>query len=87
MHESKKDEQFKEETAPNAVPQDAPVPEWSTQDLGMAIFVTLGRIYDLMALVAIQADPEGAGEVLALHEEGMLKGAPPSMQYGEEAQD
>jgi hypothetical protein len=44
----------------------------------MATFVTLGRIYDLMAVVAIQVDPVKAVEILALHENGLLYGAPPA---------
>jgi len=76
MQEVEPDQQF---AASDEAAAPAPVEEWSSNDIGMSIFVTLGRIYDLMAIVAIGIDPEAAGEGLALHENGLRKGAPPSL--------
>jgi hypothetical protein len=51
--------------------------EFGEQDFLPAIYVTLARIYDLLAIVALTKDGENALRVLAMHEQGKLKGAPP----------
>jgi hypothetical protein len=73
MKEVEHDQQFEPDS-------DGEVEEWSTQDFGPPIFITLARIYDLLAVLALEANPKGAGQVLALHEQGLLKGALPSLQ-------
>lgn len=49
------------------------------QDFNPYIFIQLSRIYDLLAIIARQVDKAGAEEILQLHEEGKLFGAPPSL--------
>jgi hypothetical protein len=75
MKEVEHDQQFSSDD----IDEDAGVQEWSTQDFGPPIFITLARIYDLLAVLALEASPKAAGQVLALHEQGLLKGAMPSL--------
>jgi hypothetical protein len=82
MHETSGDNKWNEDNIKEQ-PQ-----EWSAQDMGPPIFITLARIYDLIAVLAINADPAAAGQVLALHEMGLLKGALPSLAMpGEDEED
>jgi hypothetical protein len=78
MQEVNRDQQFSEEES---------VEEWSTQDFGPPIFITLARIYDLLSLIAISVNPTGAGQILAMHEQGLIKGALPSLQAPVETED
>lgn len=81
MHEAGGDNKWTNE------PGEEEVQEWSSQDMGPPIFITLARIYDLLAVIAINTDPEAAGQVLALHEMGLLKGAMPSLAMPEGQND
>lgn len=57
------------------------------QDLLPAIWITLARIYDLVAVLAIDANPELAEHILTLHEEGKLKGEMPRLVLEVEDED
>jgi hypothetical protein len=47
-------------------------------------FVTLARIYDLLAVIARAVSPQEAETVLDAHERGLLVGAPPALDMREE---
>lgn len=46
-------------------------------DADVANIVMLGRIYDLMLVIAQKVNPEDAEQMLRLHSEGKLYGPPP----------
>lgn len=46
-------------------------------DSDMAEMILLGRIYDLMLVIAQKINPEDTEQMLRLHSEGKLYGPPP----------
>lgn len=46
-------------------------------DSEMAQMILLGRIYDLMLVIAQKVNPEDTEQMLRLHSEGKLYGPPP----------
>lgn len=67
-------------------PGEEPVePAFEDQNFMPALFVTLSRIYDLLAVLAINANPPAAAAVLDMHEKGKLKGSPPYLVLDEAA--
>lgn len=46
-------------------------------DSEMAQMIMLGRIYDLMLVIAQKVNPEDTEQMLRLHSEGKLYGPPP----------
>lgn len=46
-------------------------------DSEMAQVIMLGRIYDLMLVIAQKVNPEDTEQMLRLHSEGKLYGPPP----------
>jgi len=49
-----------------------------------ASFITLARIYDLLAVIARAVSPEEAKAVLDAHEQGILIGSPPAIDMAGE---
>lgn len=55
--------------------------ELGDRDVQMAILVTLLRIYDVLSAAEIEKNPEGkVSKILAMHEEGLINGAPPALR-------
>lgn len=52
-------------------------------DMETASFITLARIYDLLAVIARAVSPEEAKAVLNAHEQGILIGSPPALDMQE----
>lgn len=59
-------------------------PKWEDQNFMPPIYITLARIYDLLAVIALKFDAKGAEKILNLHEQGHLMGDPPSLSLEEE---
>jgi hypothetical protein len=53
-------------------------------DMETASFITLARIYDLLAVIARAVSPEEAKAILDAHEQGILIGSPPALDMREE---
>jgi len=47
-------------------------PEFEDQNFQPPIYITLARMYDLLAVIALSADPKRAEEILNAHESGHL---------------
>lgn len=66
---------------------DNEVPEDYQIDSDVAQLVMLGRIYDLMLVIAQKLSPEDTKEMLSIHAEGKFYGPPPlwnvDVQHGE----
>lgn len=60
-------------------------PAFEDQNFDAPTYVTLARIYDLLAVIAISLNPQGAGAILDLHEDGHLKGSPPYLKLDDDA--
>jgi len=53
-------------------------------DMETASFITLARIYDLLAVISRAVSPEEAKAVLDAHEQGILIGSPPAIDMAGE---
>lgn len=47
------------------------------QNFDPPMYITLARMYDLLAIIALKVSPESAEAILDLHEDGHLTGSPP----------
>lgn len=61
----------------------AEVEEVGIDNIEIASFITLARIYDLLAVIARGVNPEEAKAVLDAHEQGILIGSPPALDMQE----
>ena len=58
-----------------------PEEKFEDQNFSPATYVTLARIYDLLAVIALVANPVAAQKVLNLHEAGKLYGSDPYLVF------
>lgn len=49
------------------------------EEIKVAQFITLLRIYDVLMAMYTEQNPEGSDELLKLHKEGNLLGSSPAM--------
>lgn len=69
-----------------SVPAVAPAPvetelSFEDQNFSPPIFITLARIYDLLALIAVKIDPVEADRILNAHEAGHIIADPPYLNF------
>lgn len=56
-------------------------------NVGPVTVIMLQRVYDLLAVIAYEADPDAAEKVIAFHRAGQLLSPPPSYIAEEPASD
>lgn len=56
-------------------------------NLPMASYIMLHRIYDILTLIAIKLNPEDAAKMISYHEQGHLLGPLPSYLSNEEEEN
>ena len=57
--------------------------EFENQNFQPPIYITLARLYDLLAVIALKVDPESAEGVISAHEAGRLVGESPYLVFDE----
>lgn len=59
--------------------EEPPVVSIEDIDFSPPTYIQLSRIYDMLTLIAMSIDAEGAWELIELHRQGRFKGPAPSM--------
>lgn len=60
---------------------ETPEPRFEDQNFDPPIYITLARIYDMLTIIALAANPAGTKKIIDLHEKGHLKGPEPTLVF------